>query len=353
MPRRYRRFSGGARRPSSWRRLKQQFKFKRRLQQLKTALIVVAAVLIVSGVWGVWKFFTEPFKTSAGSTFQNNYVWDGVAPFNLLVFEVSGVDETAPPTESLVVVSLNPTQDSVTFMKLPIGYQNLRDLYGLGNLSNSRDGVGMVADKVRGLLGVPIDDYLLIDHKGVTRLGELFPDAHGVKDALTIEMIIRFPQFWEVARQSIRTNLGVLEIARTVFYLMGVRSDKIIQLNIDSGLLADQTALDRRLSPFFLDEKIAAEHLKIQVLNGSGRSGLAMTAARIVRNIGGEVIRTDNYERQDLEKGYLLLDSSGSYTASRLARIFGVSDSRPPRSGAEARANITVILGVQNSFEVE
>ncbi len=316
-------------------------------------MIVVAAVLIVSGVWSVWKFFTEPFKTSAGSTFQNSYVWDGVAPFNLLVLEVSGVDETAPPTESLMVVSLNPTRDLVTFVKIPVDYKNLRDLYGLGNLSNSRDGVGMVADTVRGLLGIPIDDYLLVDHQGVVRLGELFPEVHGVKDALTFKMLLQFPKFWEVAKQSIRTNLGVLEIARATFYLLGVRSDKITPLNVDSSLLADQTALDRQLSPFFRDEKIAAEHLKIQILNGSSRSGLATAAARIVRNIGGEVIRSDNYERQDLEKGYLLLDSSGSYTASRLAQIFGVSDSRPPRSGSEARANITVILGVQNSFEVE
>ena len=353
MPKRYRRSSGGVRRPSSWRRLKQQFKFKRRLQQLKMALIVVAAVLIVSGVWSVWKFFTEPFKTSAGSTFQNGYTWDGGTPFNLLLLEVSGVDETAPPTESLTVISLNPTLELTTLVNLPMDYKNLRDLYGLGNLSNSRDGVGMVADTVRELLGVPIDDYLLIDHRGVVKLRELFPGVHEIKDVLTLETVVRFPKFWEVAKQSVRTNLGVFEIARTVLYLIGVRSDKIEQLNVSSDLLTDQTALDRKLSPFFRDEKISSEHLKIQILNGSGRSGLAVAAARIIRNIGGEVIRTDNYERQDLEKGYLLLDSSGSYTAARLAHIFGFSDSRPPRSGSEARANITVILGVQNSFEIE
>lgn len=317
------------------------------------ALMVVAAVLVVLGVWSVWKLFTEPFKTLASSSFQGGYVWDGEAPFNLLVLEASGVDETAPPTESLAVVSLNPTQDSVALVKLPVDYQNLRDLYGLGNLSRHRDGVGMVADVVRGLLGVPIDGYLLIDRKGVIQLREIFPEVRGIKDTLTLEMAFRFPRLWKVARQHVRTNLGILEIARAVFYLMGVRSDKIVQLNIPADLLADPGALDRRLAPFFRDEKILAEHLKIQVLNGSGRAGLATAAARMIRNIGGEVIRIDNYERQDLEKGYLLLDSSGSYTAAQLARIFGVSDSRPPRSGSEARAHITVILGVQNFFGIE
>jgi len=72
----------------------------------------------------------------------------------------------------------------------------------------------------------------------------------------------------------------------------------------------------------------------------------------VVRNIGGEVIRVGNFERQDLVKGYLLMES-GSYTTSRLARIFGVSDSRPPREGSESRANITLILGSENILGVD
>ncbi len=311
------------------------------------------AVLLVLGTWSVWRFFTEPFKTSAGATFQNGAAWDGKTPFNLIVLEVSGVDETAPPTESLEVVSLNPTQDLITTVGLPTEYQNLRDLYGLGNLSGGRNGVGEVVDTLRGLLGIPIDDYLLIDHEGMKKLGELFPNVRGVKDALTFENLLKFPAFWEIARQNIRTNLSIPEIARIVWYFLRVRSDKIVQLELPPALIDDQEELDRKLSPYFRDETLFAEHLKIQVLNGSGRPGLANAAARVIRNIGGEVIRADNYERQDLEKGYLLLESSGSYTASRLAQIFGVSDSRPPRSGSEARANISVVLGSKNSLGIE
>ncbi len=317
------------------------------------ALIVVASVLLVLGVWNLWKFFTEPFKTAAGATFQNSYAWDGTTPFNLLVLEVVGIDEIAPPTVGLTILALNPTQESATFVRLPLEYQNLKDLYGLGNLSVQRDGVGKVGNAVRSLLGISVDDYILIDHQGVVQLREIFPEVRGPRDLLTFKNILRFPDFWRVARGSVQTNLRALEIARAFFYLARVRSDKVFQLDVEAGLLADLPGLDRRLEPFFRDERMMAEHLKIQILNGSGRPGLAAATARIVRNLGGEVIRTDNYERQDLEKGYLLLDSSGSYTASRLAQIFGVSDSRPPRSGSESRADITIVLGAQNSFEIE
>jgi len=353
MPRRYRRLSGGVRRPSSWRRLTQQFKLRRRLQRLKLALIVVVSVLLILSAWSVWKFLAEPFKTSASSTFQNDYTWDGNTPFDLLIIEVGGVDEVSPPTENIEVVSLNPGQGLLTTVSLPVGYQNLRDLYGLGNLSGNRDGVGEVANAVRRILGVPVDDYLLIDHGGVKKLGEVFPKVHGFKDALTFENLLKFPEFLGVARQSMRTNLNVLEILRIVWYVLGVRSDKVTQLALDPKILGDQAALDQELSPYFRDEKLVAEHLKIQVLNGSGEAGLAGAVARIIRNVGGGVIRVDNYERQDLEKGYLLLDSSGSYTALRMAQIFGVSDSRPPRSGSEARADISVVLGNKNSFRSE
>ncbi|GMR19249.1 MAG: hypothetical protein BMS9Abin34_381 [Patescibacteria group bacterium] len=351
MPKRYRKVKRSKKRPSSsWRRLKRQFKVRKRLRRLGLAFTVVAAVLLVLGAIYMWKFFAEPF-VSAGSTFQSGVSWDGETPFNVLWLEVSQVGELAPPTKNLGVLSLNPTQNSFTIVTLPVDYQGFRDLYGLGNLSKEKDGMNAVSAAVMSTLGVPIDGYVLVGSEALRQLADIFPQVNQVSDVMNFSSIPQVPAVWRVARQNFRTDLSIPEIARVLWYISRVRSDKVNQVRVGRDLLDAPSVLDRKISPLFRDEKFSTEHLKIQVLNGSREPGLAAASARIIRNIGGEVIRVDNFTRRDLIKGYLLLESSGSYTARRLSQIFGVSDSRPPRTGAEARANITVILGIQNSFK--
>ena len=314
-------------------------------------MVLIAALLII-GAYNFMKIFFSPLDSAAGSYFQNSSSWDGKMPLSLVYLEVSDITVKSPQTLDLSLISFNPTQGLFTIVAIPSSYQRLKELYGLGEINTSEGGVGIVAQEVQKLLGVPVDGYIVVDSKGLTELGDLFPKVSGVRDALVLSNIFKLPQVWEIKQSSAKTSLDIPGILRIVWYLLHVRSDKIDHLILSPEFLDDPDGLDRKLSPYFKDDYLAIEHLKIQVLNGSSKSGLASAAARIVRNIGGEVIRVDNFERQDLVKGYLLMDS-GSYTASRLARIFGVSDSRPPREGAEARANITLVLGSENSWGID
>jgi hypothetical protein len=352
MARKYRRVQrkkSTKRNPSSWKRLKKQFKFKKRLQQVKIALTIIIGVILVGGTLYLWNFFARPFA-SAGSTFQGNVSWDSQTPLNLMFLEVADVDEPSSPTKKLGVLAFNPTQESFAVVNIPVEYDKFGDLYGLGNLSGKNDGLKVVGNNLKKVLGVPIDGYILVGEDGIKQIGELFSHPESLGDVLKFGNLLQFPKVWSIARENLRTNLDIKEIAQVLWYLMQVRSDKVVHLNLSVKLLDDSNTLDKKLSPFFRDEKLATEHLKIQVLNGSNLPGLAGDSTRIIKNIGGEVIRVDNFERQDLIKGYLVLESSGSYTARRLAHIFSVSDSRPPKTGAEARANVTLILGKENAF---
>lgn len=290
--------------------------------------------------------------SAAGSSFQNSRSWDGETPLSLLYLEVSDIKASSPRTLDLGIISFNPTQSLFTTVKIPVSYGNFEELYGLGEINAAEGGIGLVAQEVQDLLGVPIDGYVIIDQSGLQELASLFPEVSGVKEVLVLPTLFKLPQVWLIGQSSTRISLDLMGIARAVWYLLGLRIDGIADLAPTPALLSDPAGLDRRLSPYFRDDRLVAEHLKIQVLNGSRKGGLAASAARVVRNIGGEVIRVDNFDRQDLVKGYLLMES-GSYTASRLARIFGVSDSRPPREGSESRANITLILGSENILGIE
>ncbi|MEX1068434.1 MAG: LCP family protein [Patescibacteria group bacterium] len=349
MPKRYRssRGSKGSRRSSSWRIFQRHSKFRKSIRKLGLALLVVLGVLLVNGAYKFIKLFVSPLDSAAGSYFQNSSSWDGEMPLSLLYLEVSDIEAASPRTRSLGILSFNPTQGLFTTIGIPVSYGKLEELYGLGEINAAEGGVGVVAQEVQRLLGIPIDGYLVIDEAGRQELANLFPDVSGVKEALVLPTLFKLPQVWLVSQSSAKISLDITGIARAAWYLLGVRADRITDLVLTPDLLDDPAGLDRRLSSYFRDDRLAAEHLKIQVLNGSVRGGVAATAARMVRNMGGDVIRVDNFERQDLVKGYLLMET-GSYTASRLARVFGVSDSRPPREGEESRANITLILGSEN-----
>lgn len=336
--RRYRRVTTKSRQHSSWRRLKVQFKLKKFFRRVALALTVVAAVVLTLGAIYVWKFFTEPF-VSAASTFEGGASWDGENPFNLLWLEVANPRESSISTKNLAVVSFNPTKETLAIIDLPVGSEPL----------GQKDGLSVTARAVTEILGMPIDGYVLVGEKGVLKLKQLFPQDGNIKELVSLGNVFQLPAVWGIARENLATSLDLPEIFHALWYLYKVRSDRISSINPSQELLDDPTALDRKLAPILQDKKILDEHLKIQVLNGSDKPGLASSAARIIKNIGGEVIRVDNFERQDLVRGYLILESSGSYTARRLAQIFDVFDSRPPRTGSEARANITLILGSENS----
>lgn len=356
MAKKYRRVKRRKNSDTSWKSLKRRFRVKKRFRRLGLALLVVFGVLLTLGAIYTWYYFTRPFAR-AGGTFETDVSWDGATPLNLLWLEVGEVGNETAPLVNLSVISLNPTLKRFTVINFPLKYkvylpsqgkQPLRAIYGVGNLVDPKQGIELTAKNVSYLLGIPIDGYLLVGSEGLEQLNQLFSGAENLKGYFSIKNITLLPQVVALGHVHLRTNLSLGELGRIIYFVWGVRADRTETIVLEPTDLDDQTTLDRHLRLFLEDKTLAGERLKIQILNGTLKSGLAAFAARLVRNMGGEVIRTGNYERQDLTKGFLVLNESGSYTARRLAYIFGVVDSRPPRSSTEKRAEITIILGLEN-----
>lgn len=356
MVKKYRRVKRRKNSDTSWKSLKRRFQVKKRFRRFGLALLVVFSVLLTLGVIYAWHYFTRPFAR-AGGTFETDISWDGATPLNLLWLEVGEVGNETAPLVNLSVISLNPTLKRFTVINLPLkhkvylpsqGKQPLRSIYGVGNLLDPKRGIELTAKNVSYLLGTSIDGYFLVGSGGLQQFSQLFGDTQTLRDYLSIKNITLLPQMVALGHEYLRTNLSLGELGRIIYFVWGVRASKIETIVLEPSDLGDQTTLDRHLRLFLEDKTLAGGRLKIQILNGTLKPGLAAFAARLVRNMGGEVIRTANYERQDLTKGFLVLNESGSYTARRLAHIFGVVDSRSPRSSAEKRADITVILGLEN-----
>ncbi len=87
-----------------------------------------------------------------------------------------------------------------------------------------------------------------------------------------------------------------------------------------------------------------SNRLLVEVLNGSGRSGLARTATRVLRRGGLDVVFFGNAEQGGATVTQLLVRRGDSSAARRAARLLGVG-AIEWKPDSTRRVDVTVILG--------
>jgi len=111
----------------------------------------------------------------------------------------------------------------------------------------------------------------------------------------------------------------------------------------------DQIKLDSVLSDL-RDPAIVSEHKSIAVFNATNHPQLAQKWARLITNLGGNVIQISNTSlRQDKTRIW----GEQSQTLKRLTQIFSCCDKIEPQlEGISSRAQINVILGEDFFFRL-
>ncbi len=87
-----------------------------------------------------------------------------------------------------------------------------------------------------------------------------------------------------------------------------------------------------------------SDHLLTEVLNGSGKAGLARTATRVLRRGGMDVVFFGNAEGGEVPSTQLLVRRGDSTAARRAARLLGVG-AIAWKPDSTRRVDVTVILG--------
>lgn len=93
--------------------------------------------------------------------------------------------------------------------------------------------------------------------------------------------------------------------------------------------------------------------VRVEVLNGGGRDGMARSATGVLRDAGFDVVEVGNWQTSD-EPGSFVLNRGGSLDgARRVADALGVRDVRSVAEGeANLYADVTVVLGREWSPEM-
>lgn len=332
---------------SSWKKLKVSQKIKHRLKILGLAVIVVFATAVVSSAVILYQFFTKPMATAAGAA-DGNITFPG-GRFNLLMVVLEDANEPTSLAKEISVIALNVNENEAWVVELPLeaevavpqgfGNHQLKEVYSLGALTKPQANLDLTALTVKKLLAVPIDGYLVTDDAGLGQIDQYLGGG--------LRIVRLLPNLLTEVRRQIKTNLTFPSLLRVGQFVWSVRSDGDVW-EVSPEELFDWQHLDLETQKHFSDARIIEERLKIQILNGTDKPGLATHISRYVKNLGGDVIIIGNYEPLDVKRGLMVTKEPESHTVKRLAEVLQIEDVRPGFDEVGERADLTIILGLDS-----
>lgn len=327
---------------NSWKNVQRKNKIKRKTKLAAVVLGLIVLVILIGNLVKLTQTLFSPWKLS--DSHPKSYLWNGEFNLNLIVKKNSSVSLVSynPKEEKLIILKIPPT----VLVEVPGGFGNwqIRSVYELGESGKKGEGVSLLKMTVGSFLAIPIDGFL--------DMGDLDKDADIEK---LVELLQKNLIFALSSLPFIKTDLTLWELIRLKMGISFVRFDKVLNLDLstvlDRGTLADGTPtftadpvkLDSMLTPL-ADPAVKMEHKTIAVFNATEKLALAQKVARVITNLGGNVIITSNAS-QERDKSRIIGEKSP--TLERLNQILCVDCDKikPSDWDGESRAEITIILG--------
>lgn len=306
---------------------------KQTVQRTKLALFVLVIVMLILVLGQGLKFGNMLYSPWKINTTEKTS-WNSDFSINLLV-----------RSNSISLVNFNPTDKKITIVKIPdqtlvetvhgFGSWQVSSIYEFGQLQKGVGGDKLLKDSMSAFFGLPIE---------------------GIVEGDLVNMIID-KKLSLLSIFDLKSDLSLFDLLKLEMELSSVRFDRITQIDLlpsgglEKSRLADGTEvllpeynlLDQAISEL-VDPVIASEHKTIAIFNSTEHPGLALTAARLISNLGGDVIIVSN-SKEKFEETKISGEKSKTY--QRIKQIFGANDTID--SNAEelvtSRAQINLFLG--------
>lgn len=215
------------------------------------------------------------------------------------------------PTNPVWVTSINRQNGSVslvripsdTYVIVPAGFGSFRIgvLWKLGMIEKL--GGKILAAATQTFLGVPVDGWIGV--KGET------PTVDG-SSAEVIHTLTSMVWPWNI-KYSTQTNIRPIDRILLWFFLSGRTVGHIISVDLSKEnvviptILADGTAaeigdpelVDKVTQRLFNETAFQTESLVVRIYNGSGVAGAGHEVARLLTNIGVNVVGVGNTDERD------------------------------------------------------
>lgn len=212
-------------------------------------------------------------------------------------FTVSFQNESA-----LSIISFNPASRAITILKLD-GYTKDFNFYQF--------------------LAIPIDGEVIVD----------FLDLKKERDPESIMA--------KVLQNSshVKTNLTIIDLARLFLFSKSLPKNATDVNHVSASLtLAEIDKISKKL---FKDEAIDRSGERIEIINATDVPGLGARVARLVANMGGDVIFISTADSQKNNSSITYVGKK-TYTVEKLSKILGF---RTISGEGRTIADITIVVG--------
>lgn len=207
---------------------------------------------------------------------------------------------TIADNKNLEVMSLGPAEKTIAVFKL-----------------NKNIG-GKEAGK---FLGVPIDGFLLCNCL----------DLNQKPDSMFLKAIFNY--------KKVQTNLTIIDLIKLLVFSRTIAPSSIVTKNFEGDLISSE--LDKVVIELASDELIEKDNQTIQIINGTDVVGLGNRLARLVTNMGGDVIIVATSQSPRKGSKILYIDQK-TYTIERLSKVLGYP---AIKDASNAISDIAIIIG--------
>lgn len=164
---------------------------------------------------------------------------------------------------------------------------------------------GTIKEPVGKLFKIPIDASVILDNNS---------------KEITKETIDQNLFFMITNYKSIKTPMTIIDLARLWFLVKNISPSFIQTKKITIPLEASE--IDKLASLYFQDHGITRENFNIAIINGTDISGFGNRLARLINNMGGNVISVTTADRK-ARISEITTSQPSSYTARKFEKILG------------------------------
>lgn len=141
-------------------------------------------------------------------------------------------------------------------------------------------------------------------------------------------------------KRNFETDLTILDLIRLGFYSAGIGKDKIIE----DTFLANDRETEEAVSSLFKDPVVENEKISIQIINATDASGLGNRLAKLITNLGGNVVLVNS--SKDINKNSKIIYKNNSYTAQKLSKILKIN---LEKGNVSSISDIIIMIGEDKS----
>lgn len=208
------------------------------------------------------------------------------------------------------------------------------------NLSvNSKEREILKPSMIGQMLKIPVDGVISFNASAVDKYKNQNKKINFSGDNKNIDLSL---QTLTLNPMDFKTDLTLVDLLRLWVFSKKISSQSVISksLLIDDG---EQNNLDKEKisSQFFIDDEILKEKATVQIINGTGVSGLGNRLAKLISNMGGNVVSVLTAEK-DIDKSEIIYFGKKSYTLEKLGKVLGIEAVETKEQGI---SDIIIYLG--------